>query len=227
MVEAITDFDIQIDKDKVCHLLGYRRGRRPKASISSLIDEKINKASDLIQPSCFYQFMDIKEVISPRVVLENGIRVTVTSNILSWALAPCQKVAVFVSSIGNHLESRVTQLMEEGEVLKGAILDAIGSLAADNAASCLQDKVQEMANSEGAEITLRYSPGYCDWDITEQRAIFEVMDSTQTGIELSEDCLMTPRKSISGLIGLGWGDRNRIRFTPCRFCTRKDCPSRR
>ncbi len=227
MVEAIRDLDINIDKDEVCHLLGYRKGRGPKASISSLIDEKIDKANDLIQPSCFYQFMDIKEVASPRVVLENGIRITVTSDVLSWALAPCQQAAVFVSSIGDGLESRVGQLMEQGEVLKGTILDAIGSLAADNAASCLQDKVQEMAKSEGAEITLRYSPGYCDWDITEQRAIFKVMDSTQTGIELSEDCLMTPHKSISGLIGLGWGDRNRIRLTPCRFCTRKDCSSRR
>lgn len=227
MVEAIKDFDIDIDKDKVCHLLGYLKGRGPKPSISSLIDDKIDKANDLIQPSCFYQLLDVKEIAPPRVVLENGIRITVSSDMLSWALAPCQQAAVFVSSIGDGLESRVAQLMEEGEVLKGAILDAIGSLAADKAASCLHDKVQEMANSVGAEITPRYSPGYCDWDITQQRVIFEVIDSTQTGIELSEDCLMTPLKSVSGLIGLGWGDKNRIMLTPCRFCARKDCPSRR
>ena len=227
MVEAIRDFEIEIDKDEVCHLLGYHKGRRPKASISSLIDEKVDKARDLIQPSCFYLLMDIKEVSSPRVILENGITITVTSDILSWVLAVCQKTAIFVSSIGYGLESRVTQLMEEGEVLKGAILDAIGSLAAETAASCLQDKVHEIANSVGAEITPRYSPGSCDWDITQQRVLFEVMDSSQTGVALSDNCLMTPRKSVSGLIGLGWGEKNRIKLTPCRFCTKKDCPSRR
>lgn len=227
MIEAIPDFDVPIDEIDVYHLLGYRNGGKPTASISSLIDEELDEARQLIKASCFYQLMDVEEIDPPRVILENGVRITVASNTLSWVLSPCQIATVFVSSIGPALESRVAELAEAGEVLRSYALDAVGSAAADAAAAHLREWVRKLASAEGAEITFRCSPGYCDWDITQQRLLFQVMDSAQTGVELSEDCLMTPRKSVSGLIGLGWGDKDRIRLTPCHLCTKRECPSRR
>jgi len=227
MIEAISDFEIELKKDDVCQLLGYRDGGQPTASISVLIDEELEEASQLIEASSFYQLMDVEDVSPPTVVLDNGIRITVTGEILSWVLSPCQLATVFVSSIGLPLENRVAELLEEGELLRGYILDAIGSTAANAAAAYLRDRIRDLAKSEGAEITFRCSPGYCDWDITEQRVLFEVMDSAQTGVELSNECLMTPHKSVSGLIGVGWGDKERIRLTPCHLCTKTDCPSRR
>jgi hypothetical protein len=53
------------------------------------------------------------------------------------------------------------------------------------------------------------------------------MDSAAIGVKLTEDCLMVPRKSVSGIIGLGWGEKRRLRFSPCRFCIREDCQNRR
>jgi hypothetical protein len=227
MIEGISDFEIELKKDDVCQLLGYRDGGQPTASISALVDEELKEARELIEASSFYQLMDVEDISPPTVVLENGTRITVTGEILSWVLSPCQLATVFVSSIGLPLENRVAELLEEGELLRGYILDAIGSTAANAAASYLRDRIRDLAKSEGAEITFRCSPGYCDWDIEEQRVLFEVMDSAQTGVDLSNDCLMTPRKSVSGLIGVGWGDKERIRLTPCHLCTKRDCPSRR
>ena len=227
MIEAIRDFEIELKKDEVCQLLGYRDGGQPTGSISALIDEELKEARQLIDASSYYQLMDVEDISPPTVVLENGIKVTVTGEILSWVLSPCQLATVFVSSIGLPLENRVAELLEEGELLRGYILDAIGSTAANAAAAYLRDRIKELAKSEGAEITIRCSPGYCDWDIAEQRVLFEVMDSAKTGVELSNDCLMTPRKSVSGLIGVGWGDKERIRLAPCHLCTKRDCPSRR
>jgi hypothetical protein len=227
MIEEVKGFAIELKKEDVCHLLGYRDGGQPTASISSLIDEELKEARQLIEASSFYQLMDVEDVSPPTVVLDNGMKITVTGEILSWVLSPCQLATVFVSSIGLPLENRVTELLEEGEVLRGYLLDAIGSTAANAAAFYLRDRIRDLAKSEGAEITFRCSPGYCDWDIAEQRVLFEVMDSAQTGVELSDDCLMTPRKSVSGLIGVGWGDKERIGLTPCHLCTKRDCPSRR
>lgn len=225
MVKAIRDFEIEIDKDEVCHYLGYQRDQGPTSSISSLIDDEIKEAYDLIQPSGFYQLMDIRRVRRPRVILEDGL--TVTSEVLSWVLFPCKQVVIFVTSIGRALEERVAQLMKEGQILKATILDAIGSEAAEKTTGYLQDRVREIANSDDAEITLRYSPGYCDWDITQQRVLFRAMNSAPLGVSLTEECLMMPRKSVSGVIGVGWGEKRRLRLSPCRFCTRRDCQSRR
>ena len=227
MIEAVPDFDVHIEKSDVYHLLGYRDGGEPTGSTSSLVDEQLDEARQLIEASCFYQLMDVRDVDPPRVVLENGTRITVASEILSWVLSPCQMATVFVSSIGPALESRVAELAEAGEILRSYTLDAVGSAAAGAAASHLQEWVRKLASAEGAEITFRCSPGYCDWDIREQRLLFQVMDSTQTGVELSEDCLMTPRKSVSGLIGLGWGDKDRLQLAPCHLCNKRECSSRR
>jgi len=227
MVEAISEFEIELKKEDVCQTLGYRHGGEPTGSISSLIDDELREARELIEASSFYQLMDVEEVSPPTVVLGNGIRITVTGGILSWVLSPCQMATVFVSSIGLPLENRVGELLEHGELLRGYILDAIGSTAANAAASYLRDRIRDLVSAEGAEITFRLSPGHCDWDIAEQRVLFEVMDSTKMGVELSDDCLMTPRKSVSGLIGVGWGDKERIRLAPCHLCTKKDCPNRR
>lgn len=227
MLEAIPDFEIQLHKSEVYRLLGYRHGGEPTNSTSSVIDQQLDDARELIRASCFYQLMDVEDVDPPRVVLENGIRITLSGQILSWVLSPCQVATVFVASIGPALEKRVADLLDDGEILRGYVLDTIGSAAADAAAAQAREWVRRLASAEGAEITSRCSPGYCDWDITEQKFLFQVMDSTQIGVDLSEGCLMTPRKSVSGLIGLGWGDGERIRLTPCHVCSKKQCPSRR
>jgi cobalamin-dependent methionine synthase I len=136
-------------------------------------------------------------------------------------------VAIFLATIGSRLEDGVSQLMSKRQILKATILDAVGSEAAEKTACYIEDRVRELASSNGAEITLRYSPGYCDWDITQQRVLFEAMDSAPLGVELTEECLMVPRKSVSGIIGVGRFESKILRFSPCRFCTKRDCPSRR
>jgi len=225
MVKTIRDFEIEIDKDEVCRYLGYAKNQGPNGSISSLIDEEIEEAYGLIQPSCFYQIMNIGRIRHPRVILEDGL--TITSEVLSLVLARCQQVAFFVSNIGRRLEERVAQLTKEGQMLKATILDAVGSEAAEKTACYLQDKVRQLAISNGAEITLRFSPGYCDWDITQQRVLFQAMNSAPLGVNLTEECLMVPRKSVSGIIGLGRSEKRQLKFSPCRLCTQMDCQSRR
>jgi len=225
MVKVIRNFEIEIDKGEVCRYLGYGEDQHPTSSISSLIDEEIEEAYSLIQPSCFYRLMDIWRVRHHRVILEDGL--TITSEVLSLVLSRCQQAAIFVANIGRRLEGRVAQLMKEGQMLRGTILDAVGSEAAERTACYLQDRIREFAQLNGTDITLRFSPGYCDWDITQQRVVFEAMNSAPLGVTLTEECLMVPRKSVSGIIGLGRSEKRQVRFSPCRLCTKTDCPSRR
>jgi hypothetical protein len=227
MVKALKDIRIDLDKKRVCHSLGYSNGHKPKSSIKSLIDEEMEEAYGLIHPSCFYQLMDIKRIRRPKLTLVNGINMTLTSEVLSWALYPCRQAVVFVASIGPALEKRVAQLMKEEQSGKAIILDAIGSEATEKTVCYLQDKVRRVAKIDDAETTLRYSPGYCDWDITQQKLLFGALNSAPIKVSLSDECLMTPRKSISGIIGLGWGEKSRLKLPPCRFCTRQDCKNRR
>ena len=49
--------------------------------------------------------------------------------------------------------------------------------------------------------TLRYSPGYGDWALTGQADVFAFLNQCQGKIQLSDNFLMNPVKSITAIIG--------------------------
>jgi len=225
MVRTLAPNNIDIEKSEVARYLGYGKDGNPSAQISSLIDSQISEASRLIEPSYFCVMKEVENVEASRISLR-GNNLVFSSNIVARRIfSKCSKAAIFLTTIGPRLEERVSQLMDGGEILKGAILDAVGSEAVEKVASWVEASIKETAAASGAEVSLRYSPGYCDWDIKEQKVLFSALDGDLHGVELTEDCLMMPKKSISGIIGIGFDSS--ITLSPCLFCNKTDCPSRR
>jgi hypothetical protein len=74
------------------------------------------------------------------------------------------------------------------------------------------------AASAPARLTARYSPGYGDFPLSEQRHIFALLDVTRRiGVSLTEGGLMLPQKSVTALIGLGAPEGART-ATSCDTC---------
>jgi cobalamin-dependent methionine synthase I len=57
-----------------------------------------------------------------------------------------------------------------------------------------------MEREQGRQMS-RYSPGYGDWDISEQAKLFRLVPGDAIGVHLSETHQMTPEKSVSAMIG--------------------------
>jgi len=94
-------------------------------------------------------------------------------------------------------------------------------------ADSVESQISEVAHNQGFTISRRFSPGYCDWDVEQQRILFEAVDGEKAGVELTETCLMLPRKSISGIIGISLADRGIENYNPCPTCDKTDCIGRR
>jgi len=215
---------IDIDRRQVLLNIGYGSDDKPSARIAPLVNEYIENACNLIEPSYSGVIRDIKSVQGSSVVIEGSV--TFQSKVIAQLLEQCEKVAVFLVTIGNHLEETVRQMAEDGLILQATVLDAIGSVAAETVADFVQGRVGELAQAQGLCVSLRFSPGYCDWDIEEQKMVFQAVGRDSTGIHLTEDCLMLPCKSISGVIGIG--PCNSVEYyNPCQTCHKYDCPSRR
>ncbi len=77
-------------------------------------------------------------------------------------------------------------------------------------------------------VFLRYSPGYCGWDITGQRKLFRALRPEEVGVTLRESCLMEPLKSISGVLVAARPEDHRFDNTYpfCSACTTQTCRSR-
>ena len=115
-------------------------------------------------------------------------------------LSDCESVIVFAATLGAEAESLIRRASGR-RMGDSVILDAAGSAAIE--AVCdnfCEDLAKELAPRC---LTDRFSPGYGDMPLSDQRAIFRLLDvSRRIGVSLSESCLMIPQKSVTALIGV-------------------------
>jgi hypothetical protein len=219
------DVDIEIDKKQVCHSIGYNDNYKLSAHISSLIDDYVEHAHYLINPLHSYIIKDVEWARGSISLIEDSI--IFKSKIIARLLEHCSQVAIFLVTIGKYMEETTFQLANDGLILQATVLDAIGSDAVEKVADFVQDRIKEMAEVQGLVTSRRFSPGYCDWNIGQQRMLFYALTGNTLGIRLTGECLMVPQKSISGIIGIGPSTDNVENYNPCKTCTKQDCLGRR
>ncbi|MCK4750850.1 MAG: methionine synthase, partial [Bacteroidales bacterium] len=144
-----------------------------------------------------------------------------TGSIIRNMLRGAEEYAFFIATAGPGPEELSASLINDGQYLEGYIVDLIGSALVELVADQIQDHIKEMADSRGMNITNRYSPGHCSWDVNEQKKLFDQFPKGFCGIALSDTSLMSPIKSVSGVIGLG--SSVSFREYTCEICSMKDC----
>jgi hypothetical protein len=217
--------EIDIDKKRLFSRIGCSNEYEPSARITALVDDYIDNYQDFLAPSYTYVIGDILSVEESSVTFEGPVMIK--SRIIAELLKRCQKVAVFALTIGNHLEEMVAYLAENNLVLQATVLDAIGSGVTEKLAVYVGERIKDIASAEGLVTSRRFSPGYCDWNVKQQQEIFHSLDGDTAGIRLTDSQLMMPRKSISGIIGIGLPNREIEYYNPCLTCKKKECPGRR
>jgi len=216
--------EFDIDTEQVFNRMGYGTDGVPSARVESLVREYADNICHIIEPSYSHVIRDINSVRGSRVFIEGSV--TFRSNVIARLLERCQKVAVFVLTVGGRLGEVVRQLSGDGLMVQAAVLDAIGSDTAETLAHVVQGIVGREAEADGLGISQRFSPGYCDWRVSQQRMVFRAMGGDTAGVRLTSGCLMIPQKSISGIIGIGPADKVES-YNPCLTCNKRDCIGRR
>ena len=130
-------------------------------------------------------------------------------------------VAIFVCSAGKEVAERAEQLTRQGELVEGYLVDVLGSVMVEKAMDVVQGILQDEMKKQGLCISNRYSPGYCDWDVKEQQQLFSFFTENFCHVTLSDSCLMTPIKSVSGMIAIG--EKVRFHNHVCHACSSVNC----
>lgn len=126
---------------------------------------------------------------------------------LPGIVARGEHLALFAATLGEPVSRQISTLFEENNAALGCMLDGIASERADSAADILARLfLSSLCHGEDpgpATSVLPYSPGYCGWHVSGQESLFSYLDPGQIGIELSPSCLMSPIKSVSGVMVAG------------------------
>ena len=82
------------------------------------------------------------------------------------------------------------------------IVQAIGAAAIEKVMDGIEDAIRaELA--PGESLVTRYSPGYADFPLAEQRTLLGLIDAPRrVGVTLTDSLLMAPSKSVSAVIGV-------------------------
>jgi cobalamin-dependent methionine synthase I len=200
--------------------MGYLPGTAPEP-VTTLIEEITEELMLPDEVRAEYRiFDDIRLIDSDRTLIIEDIVFDVRSIIYSQ-IKTAEKAALFICTAGPAVGEKSRESMKNGDLLRGYVYDVIGSEVVEAAADMMQENLRASVATRGMNITNRFSPGYCRWDVAEQHKLFGFFKDNFCGITLTASALMHPIKSISGLIGIG----KDVRFAPyqCKLCDDKSC----
>ncbi len=223
----VAHIEPKIGKDDVIRLLGGRRGGSVSSSIKKSFDVWSGRVSGLIEPHLSYLVRPIERIDTQGFTVGG---VSFTSARISRTLRECDAVVCFIATIDDGIERKVNALMQARKLSEASILDSMGSVAVENMVNQFHGRTETEQRGKGRSVTIRFSPGYCDWNIAEQKKLFGLFDAGKVPVTLRGDSfLMGPRKSVSGLFGILPYDNGGIvaSYNPCTECGKQGCIARR
>ncbi len=212
----------------MARFLGVRKGKQLTRSVARSIDAWNERIGSLMVPQVAYVTRQTVSVEPGGVRLEGDV--FFSSLKIAKAMQECFTVVCFVATIDVGVEQLVKDLMERKRMAEAYVLDSMGSVAVENMVSQFHLSMEERYKKERKSVTLRFSPGYCDWNLREQKKLFSLFDDEKVNVSLhKESYLMAPRKSVSGIFGVLPFDRGGTiaTYNPCKDCGSQDCTSRR
>ncbi len=176
----LSDFSFNLDERKILIRLGYKkRPENPSEAVRRVLIAEIVGARALLDSAAVFEVIDYAQT--------NG------HPIFSQAV----KVGLAVCTIGPRLELESSACFQRNDLLRGMVLDAIGSEAVAQVCRQTELALVERARALGLWPSKWFAPGYRGWDLEEQGFMFSKVPAGEIGVRLLDSFLMVPRKSGS------------------------------
>ena len=164
-------------------------------AILALADEAIEKIEKGTQPKTLYRIFECR--VCGEAVEAGGF--TFKSKRLAENLSGCKRVVLFGATLGIECDRMINLAVHEN-LSEGMALQAAAAQKIEEVCNSLE---QSIISEHGVSLRQRFSPGYFDLDITEQKKVFELLELTKRiGITLTDTCEMLPSKSVTAFIGI-------------------------
>lgn len=194
MTTLLSNKASSVTRSETLHYLGYARGVTLGEGEGELLDEcekLILRAQNL------RAVYDVFEISANGDELDLGFA-KIKSHSLALNLRGCSRLVLFAATAGSGVDRLIVKYSKISPS-RAAVLQATGAALIEDWCDEICRLLRQKYNTNSA----RFSCGFGDCDISLQRSIFSALSVTKRlGITLSDDCFMTPTKSVTAMVGI-------------------------
>ena len=184
-----------IDKREI---LRYAKARENFGECSTLLDECLDIALPTISYRALYRIVPLSLAGSLVTLGDRNVR----SESLARHLSGCSSAVIIAATLGVGID-RLISRYSATSLLRAHLFDAIGTERIEALCDSLSEHIKDEFFSEGLTLTSRFSQGYGDLPLDFGRDIFSLLDcERKIGLYLNESLSMSPRKSVTAIIGI-------------------------
>ncbi len=199
-----------INRNEILKYLHYRGSEIPP-EIDALIDESLEEIQSKADVKYTYRVFPLDGMTLKNTTF------TLEGEDIKKLLKDCDSVILMAATLGLGMD-RWIHSMEFRDLSKSIILDSCASAAIEAVCNEVNDNLEKEYENQGLFLTDRFSPGYGDMPLAQQRDFTRVMNlQKKIGVHLSSTDLMIPRKSVTAIIGISKNPQKK-RFTGCENC---------
>lgn len=195
------DLRIEFNEKEALRYFGGRPGDTQAAAAVGRaylqLRNEVQPRSIVQQWSC--QVIQGTDTEKGRILLEGGTEFV--SSDLARHLKGCSELLLFGATLGTRVDIALRRISVRS-IAEGAAAQAVAASLIES--YCDAQEVQWKAKLPATyTYRWRFSPGYGDWDLTEQQKIFRLLNCPKAiGLTLTAGGIMAPTKSVTAVIGV-------------------------
>jgi len=173
---------------------------------------------DIIEPCAVYDCFQLEE--RSRF---GGTTFSAQGRAAGELLCGCRQALLFAATLGAQSE-RLLLRMQATSHAQALLIDAALSAAIEKVCDQACARIQAQLFAQNLYLTERFSPGYADMPIAQNKDIINVLDAQrQIGLSITPSGLMLPRKSVCAVIGVKGEPTERIKDRCARCAMKNTC----
>lgn len=205
----------RINREEALRYMGYTK--EPDARISAVIDECEEALLKEARPQFVWRVFSI--IRSGRELYLSDCDFLLEGKDIAEHLKGCDKAAVVCSTLSSDTD-RFLKKLDVSDSMKAVISDALANAMIEQVSE--QARKNILVNMPGYNTTWCYGAGYGDFPIESAPLLIASVDAVRKiGVCCTATNMLTPKKTIIGIVGLYKGELDKRRRS-CEDCNAKD-----
>ena len=178
--------------------LRYFRAQPGDAQAEAAVDVAYQKLKNELQPRYTVKKFECKAE-EDSVRLDNGT--VFHSQALARYVGAAKELFLFGATLGSRVDVALRRMAMTSVAEAGAGQAVAAALIETYCDDCCGELQKQLPNNQ--KLKWRFSPGYGDWSLEEQKILFPVLDCAHSiGLTLTDSCMMAPVKSVTAVIAI-------------------------